>query len=207
MTKAYNKPRFFGTIGFILCVALTLAGCVGVAPSGPDGREHSGKAIVITDETRVNASLRRDFETAVALLNDEKFPEAIDLLEKVITRSPKSTAPYINLAMAYRKLEKLDEAERSLKKVLEISPSHPAAGNEYGRVLRRQGRFMEARQVYEGLLKKYPEYFPARKNLGILCDIYLGDLSCALEQYEIYSEARPGEEQVKLWMVDLRRRQ
>jgi tetratricopeptide (TPR) repeat protein len=85
-------------------------------------------------------------------------------------------------------------------------PQHPVASNEYGLLLRKAGRFAEARTIYEKTLATFPEYLPAHKNLGILCDLYLNDLACAMEQYEMYSVAMPGDEQVKIWIADLRRR-
>ena len=52
----------------------------------------------------------------------------------------------------------------------------------------------------------FPDYLPARRNLGILCDLYLNDPACALKQFEIYSEAMPGDAQVKIWIAELRMR-
>ena len=52
----------------------------------------------------------------------------------------------------------------------------------------------------------FPEYHPIHKNLGILCDLYLKDLACAVEHYEIYSKAMPKDQQVKLWLADLQAR-
>lgn len=204
-----NKQFCFAARWLPFACIFLLVGCAGTAPNSAENatEERVEGAIVIHDEVSVDSSLRREFETATALLSEQKYEEGIELLEKVITRSPNSTAPYINMAIAYRELGKPQEAEKQFEKVLAISPSHPVANNEYGLVLRRLGKFTEARTIYENLLAEHPDFHPARKNLGILCDIYIGDLSCALEQYKIYSKARPDEEKVKLWIVDLERRQ
>ena len=194
--------------GAVLVLVALITGCAGspTKEKRAEGPNLSGDAIVVTDDVAVDDELKRDFEAATALLAAEKYEQGITLLGKVIKRSPKSTAPYINLAMAYRKQDKLEQAEEQIKKALEISPLHPAANDEYAKIHRRNGRFGEARRLYEALLKEYPKFHPARKNLAILCDLYLQDLSCALEQYEIYSEARPEDEKVTLWIADLRRR-
>ena len=106
--------------------------------------------------------------------------------------------------MAYRKTGKREEAEQHLKTALEMVPGHPVAGNEYGLLLRESGRFAEARQVYEQILETFPEYLPVRRNLGVLCDLYLNDVQCAVGQFELYSQARPQDELVKTWLSELR---
>ena len=209
--------------GFVvLAVTLTiLAGCategkvkptpVAQMPSvvkGPsvtrleDGRE----GFIITEVPRMDEASRKDFERAVAMLNAQDYGGAIDLLEKVIEQSPGVTAPYINVAIAYTHIGKLEKAEAHLKKALSLVPEHPVACNEYGLLCRRGGRFPEARAVYEKSIARFPNYYPLHRNLGILCDLYLNDPACALEHYEIYSAARPEDKQVKLWIADLRAR-
>lgn len=147
-----------------------------------------------------------DFEEAVNLVNEADYPRAIELLEGVIEQSPEVSAPFINIAICYEQTGKYEQAEQNLQIALKMIPEHPAASIEYGLLLRKTGRFAEAREIYEKALATYPEYFPIRKNLGILCDLYLNDPDCALEQYEKYSEAKPEDEQVKLWVADLRLR-
>ncbi|WP_136798912.1 tetratricopeptide repeat protein [Desulfosediminicola ganghwensis] len=164
------------------------------------------KGFVLKEKVDLGINARRDFNRAVDFLHNEEYDSAATLLENVIEDSPKVTAPYINLAMAYRKLDKPEKAEDLLKIALKLFPKHPVASNEYGLLLRAGGRFAEARDVYETTLQKYPEYLPARKNLGILCDLYLNDPASALAQYEKYHQIKPDDKQVKLWISEIRLR-
>ena len=177
-------------------------------PTGPsvvhftDGRE----GFVIKEPSGMDAQSRADFDQASAMIKEAKYEKAIELLEKVIAQSPGVTAPHINLAVAYRQINKPEQAEQHLKKALELIPGHPVASNEYGLLLRKAGRFAESRQIYEKSLAAFPEYHPIHKNLGILCDLYLKDSACAVEHYEIYGKAMPKDQQVQLWLADLHAR-
>jgi Tfp pilus assembly protein PilF len=167
-----------------------------------DGRE----GFIIMEVPQMDEAFRRDFERAVAMLNDQEYTQAIDLLGKVIEQSPGVTAPYIDIAIAYQHIGKLEQAEEHLKTALRLVPEHPVACNEYGLLYRKTGRFAEARVIYEKAIARFPDYYPVHRNLGILCDLYLNDLACALEHYEIYNEAKPEDKQVKSWIADLRAR-
>jgi tetratricopeptide (TPR) repeat protein len=80
------------------------------------------------------------------------------------------------------------------------------ARNELGIVYRRTGRFEQARESYERALDEYPDFHFARLNLAILCDTFLEDLSCAVEQYERYLQSVPDDEDAAMWVADLRNR-
>jgi Flp pilus assembly protein TadD len=207
-----------------LVLACTLAALAGCATSGKvkttsdhktptkvegssvqrlgDGRE----GFVILEASGGDGGMRSDFERAVLLMEKGDYGTAVGVLEGVLERAPGVSAPYINLAIAYMQLNRLEEAEPHLQKALQLLPAHPVASNAYGLLLRRTGRFVEARTVYEKTLSSFPDYHPARRNLGILCDIYLKDLTCALEHYEIYRAAMPADEPVKIWIADMRQR-
>lgn len=177
-------------------------------PTGPSVVHFTGgrEGFLIAEPSGMDAQLRADFDQASAMIKEAKYDKAIELLEKVSAQSPEMTAPHINLAIAYRQINKPEQAEQHLKKALGLIPGHPVASNEYGLLLRKAGRFAESRQIYEKSLAAFPEYHPIHKNLGILCDLYLKDLACALEHYEIYGKAMPKDEQVKLWLADLQTR-
>ena len=179
-----------------------------VVPKGPsvvhftDGRE----GFQITQLSDAGGEVRGDFEQASAMIRGEKYDTAIELLEKVIARTPELTAPRINVAIAYGRMNKSEQAEPHLKKALESVPGHPVASNEYGLLLRKAGRFTEARAMYERSLASFPEYHPIHRNLAILCDVYLKDFACAAEHFEAYGRAMPNDQQVKLWLADLQTR-
>jgi Tfp pilus assembly protein PilF len=191
-----------GTVGPEQVVRSTPANQQPAVEQLADGR----KGFVITEVSKLNDGARRDFQRAVTMLNSKEYEQAAGLLEKVIEQSPGVTAPYINLAIAYRHLDKPKQAEMHLKAALDLMPTHPVACNEYGMLYRKTGRFNEARAMYEKALERFPEYYPVHRNLAILCDLYLDDLNCALEHYEIYGRAVPEDGQVQMWITDLRNR-
>ena len=196
------KSRLAGGVCFVtLGSVLLLGGCV----SAPEKTQGKGeKELLIMENQSIDLVVRRQFDAALQLMQEEKYLEAIEILQKVIQASQKNSAPYINIAIAYGMVGKTEEAEVQLKQALQINPSHPVTLNEYALLLRRSGRYTEAREQYERLLKLYPEFMPARRNLGILCELYLRDAGCAMAQYEVYSEANPDDGDVKLWLTTLK---
>lgn len=162
--------------------------------------------IEISEQFGVDPKIRGEFNQAVMYLNQQNYPEAIKLLLAVAGKTSKFSAPYINLGIAYAHTDDMEKAEENLKKALDINNQHPVAQNELGLVYRKTGRYVEARQLYETLLALYPDFLPARKNLGVLCDIYIQDLNCALEQYEEYLRGIPEDEKVKIWVADVKSR-
>ncbi len=158
---------------------------------------------VITETPKFPTSWRPDFERAIVLMQEDREKEAMPILQEIVDQAPGVTAPYINLALIYRHAEQFEQAEELLQTALQLVPDHPVANSEYGLLLRQTGRFEEAREVYQATLLLFPEYLPVHRNLGILCELYLGDKECAVEQYTIYSKARPDDKAVASWIADL----
>jgi len=191
----------------LLVAAMTFSACGMLGSSGTSQTElRDDGSFTIRERVQVGADVQADFESALRMLAQAQYADGIALLVKVTEAAPDLTAAHIDLAIAYGQVNDLERAEASLKRALELSPRHPVAHNELGIVYRKAGRFEDARKSYERALKLHPEFHYARRNLAILCDVYLADAACALSQYELYANAVPGDEAAAIWIADLRNR-
>jgi len=216
LVKMLTFQRMSGTLSLAL-MTVVLAGCAAgakVTPKPAEAATSKGASVerlfdgqqgfVIHEDTIMNAESREEFDNAVSLLNDGKNDKAIELLTKIIERSPGATTPHIDIAIAYMRTGKTEPAEEHLKIALDLFPGHPVASNEYGLLLRRAGRFKEAREVYLKAIARFPEYLPVHRNLGILCDIYMDNPECALHEFETYAAGAPTDTQTKTWIAELK---
>jgi tetratricopeptide (TPR) repeat protein len=154
----------------------------------------------------VDPGVEFDFMSAIKLMQGENYAQAISVLNSVIEREQRLPAPYINIAIAYNKSGDVKAAEENLISALKLDIGQPVANNELGLLYRKQGRFNAARTAYENALKDHPEYLPAIRNLGVLCDLYIHDYACALQQYENYLDLRPDDKTVVIWVADVKQR-
>lgn len=206
----HRRPHPVGRPAAFACVlvaALAASACTSFGPGGPAEVEMLGSGgFRITEEARFGLGIRSDFREAMGLLEDERYEEGIALLVELTEVAPHAISVQINLGIAYAEIDELDQAADSLERALTLNPQHPAAHNELGIVLRRQGRFEDARTHYEAALEFYPGFHLALRNLAILCDMYLADRECAIDYYERYASAVPEDQKVSMWIADLRSR-
>jgi len=173
-------------------------------PQVSDHTKSSGNAV--TQGVAITDEMRADYKSAVGMLKEERYEPGIALLLKMTEKMPALTAVHIDLGIAYARTGDLDRAEASLNKALESDPKQPVAYNELGMVQRRKAQFAKARTSYESALAQSANFQYAHRNLAILCDLYLGDYTCAVEHYEAYNKIVPDDAEVIKWIADLRNR-
>jgi len=177
-------------------------------PDGPSARVEveADVGFTVTEVAEVPSHSRADHRRALVLLAAGDLTPAIELLEAVVASVPEATAPLVDLGIALRRAERYEESVERLEQALALTPGHPVTHNELGLTQRELGRFGAARLSYQRALEIYPGFHAARLNLGILCDLYLDDLPCALTEYERYRQSDPEHDRVDIWIGDVRNR-
>jgi tetratricopeptide (TPR) repeat protein len=200
-----NLAAVFSCLILISCAGAKLEKPVEKAPEVVQETEQTD-----TSETdsyiALEPGIEEDFNHAIILMESGEYEIAIATLESVIEREQRLVAPFINIAIAYRKAGDNEQAEQNLNKAVTIEPENPIANNELGLVYRKAGKFADARAAYEKAIDIDPEFAAAKRNLAVLCDLYLHDFDCAMEQFASYLELVPDDEEVPIWIADLKRR-
>lgn len=193
---------------FLAVITVLVSACATTETTRPPARIDIQEEVgfTITEDARIGGAVRADYEEALTYLEQDRHDEGIALLELVAETAPELSAPRIDLGIAYHRAGNLEAAERNLLLALESNPDQPVAHNELGIVYRKTGRFDEARKSYEAALTIYPGFHFARRNLAVLCDLYLADLNCALKNYEAYMTTVPSDDEASMWISDIRYR-
>ena len=190
-------------INFLILLTVFLFACAG----GELKQQADSVGVYEKDSyVEIDADVQADFNKAVEMLRKEQYQQAITVLESVIEREQRLPSPYVNVAMAYNKVGDTTKAEENFISALKIDIGHPTANNELGLLYRKAGKFNAARTAYQNAIKEHSDYLPAKRNLGVLCDLYLHDYKCALEQYEDYLELQPDDKTVVIWVSDVKQR-
>ncbi len=176
------------------------------ACTGNSVREETGGINKSAPVLDVDSGVVKDFNHAVSLMQSGDYELAVTVLKTVVAREKRLPAPFVNLGMAYNKLNEKQLAEDNFIIALKLDIGHSEANNELGMLYRKAGKFNAAKTAYENAIRANPTYLPVIKNLGILCDLYLHDFDCAYQQFKTYLEINPNDKTMTIWAADVKRR-
>jgi GT2 family glycosyltransferase/Tfp pilus assembly protein PilF len=109
-------------------------------------------------------------ELAVQAGELERYAEAAELWNQVITLQPDMAEAYTNLSSLYLKLKKYDQAYAASKQAVILNPDSKEALLNFSTAGLSRGKTFESILTLESLLAKNPEYPPA---LGVLSLAYV----------------------------------
>ncbi len=141
--------------------------------------------------------LRRNPEDSHALhylgliaLQQERYPEAVRLIESAVRINRRVPAFHCNLGNAYKGTGQADAAIAAFGEALRLDPRFQAAYSNLGNILLDQGRLEEAADCFNKALALRPDFAEAHSNLGnVLRD--QGKLDAAAESYRRALSLKP----------------
>jgi len=148
-----------------------------------------------------------EYARALQSMRAGELDKALVMFQSISSRYPQLSGPVVNQGIIYQRQKKHDDAEKALRKALEVNASNPYAHNALGLTLREKGAFADARQHYEAAIALDPKYARAHFNLGVLAELYLQDMTLALNHFRAYQSLQRQQDQtVANWIADLERR-
>jgi tetratricopeptide (TPR) repeat protein len=142
-----------------LALALAFAHCIAQTPAPPDLRQ-----------------------TALALEQQGKNPEAEAAWRAFLKTHPSSPEPYAHLGLLEARQEHYQEAIPLYRKALALDPRFPGLRMNLGLALFKAGEMKEAIQIFQPLLKSQPPSSPEFERLTILLGMAhyaVGDFAAA----------------------------
>ncbi len=98
-------------------------------------------------DLRVSPKAKEAYESAILLLQSEKYEEALEPLKRAISLQTNYFHAHNDLGVLYMKLNRLDEAVATLRQAIKINGKIYIPQLNLGIVLNRQGKFKEAADV------------------------------------------------------------
>ncbi len=201
MSRPAANPRVLSAAGpaaAVLLALLLLAGCATAPAPEPQAT---------APEATVDLVLAQRFEAGLAQLRGGDFAAAITTFQGIIEDNDALAGVHANLGIALARSGDPQAGRAALERAAELAPQQPVVLNQLGVLYRQAGRFQDAAAAYREALAADPDYADAHVNLGMLCELYIHDLECALQHYRRYQElAAEADPEVELWIADVTRR-
>ena len=147
-----------------------------------------------------------DFTRGVAAALSGNATDAELDFKQMELHYPQLVEPSINLGIVLQGEGKLAEAAEALQRATAHASANAVAWTALGLVQRSLGKFAAAKAAYAQAIASDASYAPARRNLGVLLDLYLADPATALAEMEQYRQLSGEDKPVSGWIAELRHR-
>ena len=205
----------------LLAVSVLLAGCAS-SPTQKNAEAEvdtlsvtEGEApFVVTPNPytlqKINVPADADvaFKKAIGLMQTQKWPQAINVLEPITQAYPSLSGPWVNLGICLWRQEQFEPAAAAFEKAILANSLNNDAYNAYAVMARELGNFTKAESLYKKAIEVWPHSAVSHRNLGVLYDMYMGRFNDAYYHFEISARIIPeADKELKGWIIDIKRRQ
>jgi tetratricopeptide (TPR) repeat protein len=201
-----NFTRNFFIAGFqrylLIGGLIALLSACGSAPT-QDGQAPARKLKPVD----VPQVAQAEYQVVLKSIDVQNWPKATKVLQQMQTSYPQLLALKVSLGWVYWQSGNIDQSKKELKAAIATNKLYrPDAYNYLAIIHREKGEFSEAESLYAKALTIWPADSTLHINLGILYDLYLGQLGKALEHYRQAQRSRTNDRQLAGWIKDLERR-
>lgn len=154
-------------------------------------------------ERRVNPETLKLYQQGLQLMKNSNDVAALKVFSSVTEQDDSLSGPYVNRGLIYLRSDDKQSAKTEFTGAVERNARNATALNQLGVLSREEGDIESARKHYEAALQAEPDHANAHLNMGILCDIYMHDKSCAMKYYKAYQMLKPDDESINNWLIDL----
>ena len=195
---------------FACLLILLLSSCANMPklkiPSSTSKASAKTERVIGQPKFKVSEKTASAYNAALKHMRSKDYAIAIIEMKKVASMDKRISGPWVNIGLAHKELGEVEKARASFKKALTINPKNSYALNHLAIMHREDGDFKKAEGLYKKALSARPDYQNAHLNLGILCDLYLRKIDCALKHYQEYLNLTGGQDkQVIAWMALLKK--
>lgn len=117
------------------------------------------------------------------LYEQQEFEEAVQAYREALKINQSQWGYYLNIGLAYKKLDKKEEAMDAFKKAMELNPESYSSNKELGEILAMEGNYEEAKRYYQKATELSPDDPDGFYNLGV-CLTNLGESEGALTSFQ-----------------------
>jgi Flp pilus assembly protein TadD len=161
----------------------------------------------LANQQAVPKRAQADFDQAVAAMRIKNWRQAEASLLRLSDDYPQLSGPWLNLGITYLADDRLGDAEGAFRRAIAVNGNNLEAYNHLAALRRSTGEFAEAEALYQQALAIWPQHPQSHLNLGMLYDLYMGNLDKAASHYQAYQELQTEpDRRVAGWLMDMQRR-
>jgi len=164
-------------------------------------------------DIQLNAEIKRAYSIVSKFNKAKKYQQGLNELDRIKLKYPQLSGPDYLKSRLYLSQSQYEKALAAVELSLKHNARNYYSLNLKGFILKEMGDFKKAKEVYLKAIEIYYPYANSHLNLGVLSDLYMGDLDLALNQYKQYLKLNINNKkaikkisQVKNWVVELERR-